>query len=440
MIVLSQINRLGLAANIRWSPDHRNDRQRRDINRSFPTTDSDEALTRHTQAVWDFVAQHQPDWVFDLHEGFDFHRVNSESVGSSVITFPRQLEFARRIQQAVNADVDPKRHFDLLAKTGPAVGSLARACREQLGAESFILETTFKDQPISLRTRQHRQMVSTALQMIGLIKEDCVDLLAPKATSGITNVALFDDSGANEAKVLEVLRGRPELLVRLLGRKEMRPEVLEQFDVVVFPGGSGSKQGNAIGEQSRDHVRQFVRDGGGVVGICAGAYLCTSHYKWSLNLMNAAVFNKSVEISGKGRKSMWYRGPGTSVDVELTDRGAQVLGITGTKSIQYENGPILSRGDKPSLPEFEPWAFFRTENGIYEPQKNTMIGAPAIVYARFGQGRVLAISPHFETTVGHESVVLSAIEHVSNKPNAAGQGDHRVKRSAASLESLDVNE
>ena len=51
LIVLPQINRLGLDAKMRWSPDHRNDRQRRDINRSFPTADSDEALTQHTQAV-----------------------------------------------------------------------------------------------------------------------------------------------------------------------------------------------------------------------------------------------------------------------------------------------------------------------------------------------------------------------------------------------------
>lgn len=414
LIVLPRINRLGLAANIRWSPDHRNDRRRRDINRSFPTADRDEALTRHTQAVWDFISDQQPDWVFDLHEGFDFHHLNSESVGSSVIAFPRQLEFARSIQGAVNADVDTKHQFDLLAGSGPAVGSLARACSEQLGAESFILETTFKDQPISLRTRQHRRMVSTALLMIGLTDRDCGDRLAPQKTTEVTNVALFDDAGANEEKVLRFLDGRPELLLRLVGGQDMRPEILEQFDVVMFPGGSGSKQGKAIGDRRRDHVKQFVRDGGGIVGICAGAYLCTSHYEWSLHLMNAAVFNKSVEIPGKGRKSLWYRGPSTFVDVEFTDRGASVLGIDGMQSIRYQNGPILSTGDKPSLPEFEPWAFFRSENGIYEPQKNTMLGAPAVVAAQFGLGRALAISPHFESTAGHESVILRAIEYVGN--------------------------
>ncbi|MDV6030305.1 MAG: hypothetical protein F9B45_09395 [Phycisphaera sp. RhM] len=412
LVVMPQINRLGLAANIRWSPDHRNDRRRRDLNRSFPTSERDEALTEHTRAIWEFISRHQPDWVFDLHEGFDFHRLNADSVGSSVIAFPSQRDFAKRIQQAVNADVDPQRHFDLLSKSGPAVGSLARACHEQLGAMSFIFETTFKDQPLSLRTRQHRRMVSTALQSIGMISQDCVNRLAPQPARGVTTVALFDDSGANEANVMKVLEGRPDLLVRQVGRYDMRPGVLDQFDVLVFPGGSGSKQGKAIGPAGRDHVRQFIRNGGGVVGICAGAYLCSSHYSWSLNLMNAAVFNQTVEIPGKGRKSMWYRGPATDVDVELTDRASQVLGVAGTQSIRYQNGPILSPGDNNSLPEYEPWAYFRSENGIYEPQKNTMIGAPAIVFARYGQGRILAISPHFESTPDQSGVIPRAIAHV----------------------------
>ncbi|QEF98119.1 Succinylglutamate desuccinylase / Aspartoacylase family protein [Stieleria maiorica] len=415
LVVIPRVNRLGLAADIRWTPEHRNDRRRRDLNRSFPTDERDEALTDQSAAIWDFVMQHQPEWVFDLHEGFDFHRINPKSVGSSVIAFPSQRDFAKRIQRSVNVVMDPKHPFDLLAQNGPVVGSLARACGEQLGAASFIFETTFKDQPISLRTRQHRHMVSTALLSIGMITEDCVDRFTPAPQRGMTSVAVFDDSGANETKVLKVLDGRPELSVRLVGRDDMRPSVLEQFDVLVFPGGSGSKQGNAIGAQRRDHVRRFVRDGGGIVGICAGAYLCSSHYAWSLDLMNAAVFNKTVEIPGKGRKSMWYRGPATDVDVELTARAAEVLGVSGTIPIRYQNGPILSAGDDDSLPEFEPWAYFRSENGIYEPQKDTMIGAPAIVFARYGQGRVLAISPHFESTAGQADVIPLAIAHVRKR-------------------------
>jgi hypothetical protein len=421
LVVLPQVNRAGLTANMRWAPDFRNDRSRRDLNRNFSTSGDSRPLTPLCRAVWQFATEQEPDWVFDLHEGFDFHRINSKSVGSGIIAFPEQVEFARALQQAVNADVAPDRHFDLLTKSGPVNGSLARACHEQLGANSFILETTFKDQPVSKRTRQQRCMMSAALQRIGLIHDDCTDLLSPLSSPGISRVAIFDDAGANEAKVLSTIDNRPDILVSHVGPADLCPAVLKQIDVLLFPGGSGSKQGKAIGEERRHHVRQYVRNGGGVIGICGGAYLCSSHYDWSLNLMNASVFNKTVEIPGKGRKSMWYRGPATDVDVEITQDGKPALGIHGLHSVNYQNGPILSPGDHPSAPAYKPLAYFRTENGIYDPQKNTMIGAPAVVESQFGKGRVLAISPHFESTPNQTSVVLRSIEYVRKKPSV---GDH----------------
>jgi hypothetical protein len=315
----------------------------------------------------------------------------------------------------VNKEIDQGRHFELLAKSGPVDGSLARACHEQLQAKSFILETTFKDQPVSLRARQHRQMVSTALHEIGVINEDQVDRIAPTVSAEVTRVGVFDDKGANESKLMRVLDDRPELFVTVFGPKDIKPAVLRQFDVLMFPGGSGSAQGKAIGEPGRETIRQFVRAGGGVIGVCAGAYLCSSHYDWSLDLMNASVFNKTVEVPGKGRKSMWYRGKATEVDVQVTKEGSEILGLEGLFSINYQNGPILSPGKNSDLPTFQTLAYFRSENGIYEAQKNTMIGAPAVVESKFGDGRVLAISPHFESTKGQESVILRAVEYVRRK-------------------------
>ena len=126
-------------------------------------------------------------------------------------------------------------------------------------------------------------------------------------------------------------------------------------------------------------MRGFARGGGGVLGICAGAYLCSSHYSWSLDLMNAAVFNKTVEIPGVGRKSMWYRGPATDVEVEVAADARAALGISGRHKVRYHNGPILSPGDDPAAPAYRTLAVFRSENGLYEPQKGTMVGAPAVV-------------------------------------------------------------
>jgi hypothetical protein len=115
---------------------------------------------------------------------------------------------------------------------------------------------------------------------------------------------------------------------------------------------------------------------------------------------------------------MWYRGPATDVDVEVTREGAEILGLEGLHAIRYQNGPILSPGEDSALPCYQPLAFFRTENGIYEPQKDTMIGAPAVVLAQFGRGRVLATSPHFESTRGQEAVLRRAVHYVRRRPSS----------------------
>ena len=131
--------------------------------------------------------------------------------------------------------------------------------------------------------------------------------------------------------------------------------------------------------------------------------------------MNASIFNKMVEIKGKGRKSMWYRGKPADVRVELTGEGEEVLGLKGMHLIRYHNGPIFSPGNAPSIPAYRALAYFRSENGIYDAQKGTMIGAPAVVVSNFGKGKVMAISPHFESTRGKTNSILRAIDYVRSQ-------------------------
>ncbi len=419
LIVVPQANKLGLRANTRWIPEFRNDNALKNLNRNFPRKSDPTTKTEMATAMWAFIQEHQPDWFFDLHEGFDFHRVNPKSVGSSVIAFPGQKDLATKLASVANQHIATDRAFSVLARSGPIDGSVARACGEQLGAKSFILETTFKDQPISQRTRQHRAMVATALQVIGVTQTDLSQqFVSPSQTSPQPiRVAVFDADGANAKNVIKVLDSEPKISGFHIGPEDISTEVLKQFDVVLFPGGSGSKQGKAIGAERRELIRQFSTDGGGVVGICAGAFLCSSHYDWSLHLMNASVYNEMVEIPDKGRKSMWYRGGPANVKVEISKQAESLLGLDGQHTIRYQNGPIISPGKSDTAPDYEVLATFRSENFLYDVQKGTMTGKPAILRSTFGKGSVVAFSPHFESTKGKEYVVLNAIKQVvSSQP------------------------
>lgn len=414
LIVVPRVNRAGLKAGTRWLPEFQADEVRRDLNRNFPKAERTEPVAPLAQALWKFVVEQKPDLVVDLHEGFDFHISNPKSVGSSIIfsASEKRTKLAGQMLATVNATVtDGKRQFELLSKSGAAKGSLVRAATDTLGIDAFLLETTYKDQPISLRARQHRTMVSSLLHDLRMIDESCVDILASQDPSQI-QIALYDSAGASAkglGNLTRVLGAEKDMTVVRVGPDDLRAGVLSQFDVALFPGGSGSRQGKAIGQDGREKIRGFAREGGGIVGVCAGAFLCSAHYDWSLHVINTAVFNKTVEIPNVGRKSMWYRGGASDVKMELTSQARDVLGPAGHVTVVYQNGPIISPGKDKDLPKYTPLAWFRSEVVRYEPQRGTMINSPAIVSAPFGKGRVLSVSPHPEATPKQEQIIVRGV-------------------------------
>lgn len=424
LVVVPRVNTLGLAAGTRWFPPLKEDENLRDLNRNFPIAERESPQSPVAKALWELVEQQKPDFVIDLHEGFDFHVSNPKSVGSSIIfsKTEKRYSLAEKMIGAVNATVDDDgRKFELLSRSGAAKGSLVRACTDRLDIDSFILETTYKDQPLSLRTRQHRLMLSVLLLELGLIDHNCVDVVTdPERSEGI-DVAMYDSAGASSNGINNLwplLSQADGISVVRVGPADLNAELLKPFEVVLFPGGSGSKQGRAIGEGGREVVRDFVKRGNGVVGICAGAFLCSSHYDWSLRVINTAVFNKTIEIPGVGRKSMWYRGGAHQVQMELSESAASVVGRTGSVAVRYQNGPIISVGTAKDLPKFTPLAWFRSEVSKYEPQKGTMINTPAILIANFGEGRVLSVSPHPEATPGLESMIVNGVRWAAGQANS----------------------
>ena len=150
-------------------------------------------------------------------------------------------------------------------------------------------------------------------------------------------VAVFKGEGVGPSveDVLGALKdaGAEAFAVRRIDADEMRSGKLSDVDVLVHPGGSGSKQGKALGEEGRKAVVRFVQDGGGYLGVCGGAYLATNDYSWSLNLIDA----KCVD------RKHWARGTGT-VNVKLSPAAATFFRHAGDQlDIFYGQGPLLGR-------------------------------------------------------------------------------------------------
>lgn len=233
------------------------------------------------------------------------------------------------------------------------------------------------------------------------------------AHSKTIRVGLFKDAGVagkGVPRVTELLGKTDDIQVTLLSGNEIAAGVLTNFDVVIFTGGSGSKQAASLGEKGRGEVRRFVREGGGYIGICAGAYLACSGYSWGVGVLNA-----------KPVSSKWARGTG-DVEIEINSKGASLTSLpSGKRDVLYANGPVIQPGDEKDIPAYESLAFFRTELAKNGTPEGVMIDSPALARGSYGKGRVLFSSPHPEQTRGMDDLIPSAVRWVSGTAASASR-------------------
>ncbi len=379
------------------------------LNRDFPRPD-DPAGTRPDYApaleFWELAERFSPDWVLDLHEGFDIHQRNSNSVGRSVIADkdPETQAMAELLLETVNRDIeDAETHF---VKLGPPVsGSFARACSEHLGSHAMILETTTKGDRQPVRARQHRKMVAAFLEKLEMIHSDvsATTFLSHLHDTDVRLVGLYDDGGIAGAGVPNLekqLGAREDLRVLRVDAEDIRAGSCKGFDILIFSGGSGSGQARSLGDEGRDWVREFVEQGGTYIGICAGAYLAGSGFSWDLDLLNV-----------KTRSSRWRRGRG-DVSVNWTEAGRILFDREAEigQLIRYANGPIWEPAGREDLPEPEVLAVFRTELAENNTPKGLMVNTPAILQGTYGAGQVFSFSPHPEQTEGCLDLVERALD------------------------------
>ncbi len=214
-------------------------------------------------------------------------------------------------------------------------------------------------------------------------------------------VALYDDEGIGKslASVVKVLGEHDDLKVDRLKAEDIRSGKLKGYDVVLLPGGRGRREAETLEASGREQIRAFVRDGGAYVGICAGAYLATCDYAWSLHILDARVVDKQH----------WARGIG-DIALALTPEARQRLGAASDAlTLHYYQGPLLAPADNAEIPDYVALARFDGEIARKGAPTGVMKGTTAIAAGRFGRGRVLCFSPHPELTPGQGALLYHGI-------------------------------
>ena len=174
---------------------------------------------------------------------------------------------------------------------------------------------------------------------------------------------------------------------------------LDDADVALFTGGRGSVQGRLLGESGRERVREFVRRGGGYLGICAGSYLA---------LQGEPEFYKVAIVAARNLTGdRWRRGT-RSVSVRPTDGSDAV-------TLHYANGPLIAPDSVEGLAPFVSLATFDADVHWerYDTHAGEMPGTVAVAAARFGRGRMILFSPNPTLEPGRPELLLRAMRWVA---------------------------
>ncbi len=376
-----------------------------ELNRAFPREKGASASDPLAQAIWQLIQAQEPDWLIDLHEDPSVRGAGGKGIGSSAVFADDDVtaELATVALEAVNAAIDDEAARFVPYRVSASSAGLLRAAGERHGIRSITLATTsVKTQRLPVRARQHRTMLAAMLHHVGMLAAPG-DPGVTRAPGARLRVALYDDGGSpsSQANLVDRPIRRTGAIVHRIDAADIRAGALDAYDVVCFMGGSGSAIARTLRPAGIEAVRRFVEAGGEYIGVCAGAYLATSGYDWSLKILDARTLHTG---------NQWRRGRGEVV-IAFTDDGRAILELEETQApMSYVNGPVIGPAGRDDLPDYRILATFHTELAENGTPPGLMQGTPAIVEGTFGGGRVITISPHPEGRSATRHIFLAVLE------------------------------
>ena len=231
-------------------------------------------------------------------------------------------------------------------------------------------------------------------QSVPVVKRD--------ANAGPIRVAVYDDKGSprTPADFQRVFGGdTAHFALTFVTAEQIRSGVLKDFDVLVQGGGGAHAQADQLQEPGIVAIREFVKAGGGYLGICAGAYLASSDEPYNLGILNSKLIDRAH----------WARGRG-DVELGFTPDGQKEIGeAKPTETVMYHQGPLLAPAGRTDLPAYTEVAKFNSEVALKGAPHGVMVGTTALASGVYGKGRVFVISPHPEQTEGQEGIVRGAL-------------------------------
>jgi glutamine amidotransferase-like uncharacterized protein len=251
----------------------------------------------------------------------------------------------------------------------------------------------------AIRLEGDASVLKTLIDAYDMVRmRDLKEPQAPPQDNSKIKVAIYDDYGIEDPEMGVAIQGilklDPMITSFIVDAADIAGGTLKNAEAVIFPGGSGGGTASMLGTIGIQNLREFVRTGGAYLGFCAGAYLGTSHYKWSLHLLNTGSFNSEY----------WARG-GAIAKVRIEPLGRKIFPELKDELSIYQlfwQGPLIVEGCDKTLPGFEiPFTFVSDVYHRAPASKGSTPGKPWMVISpEDSPVRVVLSSGHPELTPG----------------------------------------
>jgi glutamine amidotransferase-like uncharacterized protein len=172
--------------------------------------------------------------------------------------------------------------------------------------------------------------------------------------------------------------------------EEINSQTLSGCDILIMPGGLGITYINSP-EINAGDLKNFVKNGNGYVGICAGAYAASKHVDGDYDGWGIApdINSKPVDYVG-------------NLSISMTSRGENILNLQNLRNFAgQKTAGFLSTGSSVTMYHWNGPAMYKTDGSndslaVYASNKTGYQNYAAIATDTYGSGRIVLSGPHPE--------------------------------------------
>ena len=189
-----------------------------------------------------------------------------------------------------------------------------------------------------------------------------------------------------------------------LNSDNFKLESFKDLDLLIIPGGKAYQESLGISEEGKQDLKNWVSNGGKLLAVCAGFHLVAGGHKWSLDMIPV----KRLEFQEE------YLTPNVVyLNFEITAFGKQVFEASDPiVNLYYHGGPIVKYEEDG---EFKVLLRFAEEVPHIKQHPDFVKGAIAGIWAPYGTGEIIAISPHIEKTPSQQKLLASAARYLIDR-------------------------